>query len=216
MTCDSLLISEGFAVFFGANEKATRNASRNIQSPSLYKGIATPFWTHKGQRACQTIVSRHFTIGWKLTSTHYFIAAQLCLVLIILAQELLFFCSREYIRNSCVPFKLSRWRSAISRGGHMHLVARGTNESEKIHKNSTEQRNPSRWWGSAANPTFSSTGCYFGKLSPSKTTALLRKVFCIFSCLLKAKSIQGGIRCSRKPSASVQRAVSFWLAKLSS
>lgn len=86
-------------------------------------------WTHKGQRACQTVVSWHFTIGWKLTSTHYFISAQLCLVLIILAQEMLF-CSHEYVRNLCVPFKLSCWRSAIRQGSHVRLMAR-TNESEK-------------------------------------------------------------------------------------
>lgn len=111
-----------------------RKASCNIHSPSLYRGTDTLFWTRKGQRACQTVLSWHFTIGWKLTSTHYFISAQLCLVLSILAQELLL-CSHEYVRNLCVLFKPFCWRSAIHQGGHMDVMARRTNESEKINKN---------------------------------------------------------------------------------
>lgn len=71
------------------SSKEWRNAPCEIQSPLLYRGIDA-VWTHKGQRTCQTVVSWHFTIGWKLTSTQGSLSAQLPHVLIRLAQELLF------------------------------------------------------------------------------------------------------------------------------
>lgn len=143
-------------------------------------------------------MSQHLTIGWKLTSTRCSVSAQLCFVLIILAQELLF-CSQEYTRYLCVPFKLSCWRSAISQAGHVDLMARRTNESEKINRTSTEQQEASsKWWGTAASPAFVSIWCDFRRLSPSKTTVLLNKSKYSVSFLSLESKIN--TKFSRKPS----------------
>lgn len=168
MARDSLLILEGLAVagvgfFFWVNEK--QRGMHPVRSRALRCAKASTLFGHiKGKGFAKQLCPDTSLLAenWHPHRTPYQLS---CLLYSLGWLRSCFFCSHEYVHASCVPFQLSCCRSAISHGGHVHLMARGTNEAEKINKNPTEQpRNPSKWWGSAADPTFPGIWCYFRKL----------------------------------------------------
>lgn len=173
MTRDSLLILEGLAAvgvgffFFRVNGK--HRGMHPVRGRALHCTKELMLFGHiKGKGLAKQLCPDTSLLAenWHPHRTPYQLS---CLLYSLGWLRSCFFCSPEYEHPSCVPFQLSCCRSAISHGGHVHLMARGTNESEKINTSPTEEsRNPSKWWESAANGTFSRIWCYFRKLSPDE------------------------------------------------
>lgn len=173
MTRDSLLILEGLAVigvdfffffFFQVNEK--QQGMHPVRSRALCCTKASTLLGHiKGKGLAKQLCPDTSLLAenWHPHRTPYQLS---CLLYLLGWLRSCFFCSCERVHTSSVPFQLPCCRSAISHGGHVHPMARGTNESEKINKSPAEQPRNNPNGDLLQNLHFRVLGANFRKLNP--------------------------------------------------